>query len=110
MDYKVGTVKHAGGKIHVYFHGIEAWDDFGMLLTLLQKENDCEILSNEEMIYIRKAELSRNGVNFQLMQDDMLGNYLFTENESQIPLLEKLAQNVVNSIKESLWQSTCLIM
>jgi hypothetical protein len=102
MQLKVGTVKNADGRYYVYFHGIEAWDDFDMLLTLLQQENNCEILSNEEMIYIRKAELARDDTKFWLIQDDMLGNYLFSEDESTTSLLEKLARNVIDSIKQKL--------
>jgi hypothetical protein len=102
VDFRISTVKNDNGSTEIYLEHIGAWDDFDLILGLLQKENNCEILSNQEMIYIRKAELLLNGIGFQLMQDDMFGNYLFTEDDATVPLLQKLAQNVIDSIREKL--------
>ena len=99
MDFRVATIKNEDGSTEVYFVGIEHWNDFDLLLGLLQQENNCKILSNQELIYIRKAELSRNGVKFHLIQDDMLGNYLHTDDEKDVAMLEHLANNVIESIK-----------
>lgn len=102
VDFRVATVKNEDGSTEIYFEHVNSWDDFDLLLKLLQQENDCEVLSNEEMIYIRKAELSKNGVKFQLWQDDMLGNYLYTNEDNVVPILEKMANNVIDSIKAKL--------
>ena len=86
------------GSVDIYFVGIELWDEFDIILELLQNENDCKILSNKEMIYIRKAELSWKNINFQLIQDDMLGNYISSHNPTDFENLEKIANRVIESI------------
>jgi len=87
------------GSVEIYFVGVELWDDFDLIIDLLQKENDCKILSNKEMIYIRKAELSWRNIYFELIQDDMLGNYILSRNPSDFDNLEKLANHVMNDIE-----------
>ena len=81
-------------------------DDFDLILGLLQQENDCQILSNEEKIYIRQAKLIWSDIEFELIQDDMLGNFLRSENPDDIQALERLATNVINSIIEKLDQKS----
>jgi hypothetical protein len=98
MDFRVSTVKNTDGSTEVYFVGIEHWDDFDLLLGLLQQENDCAILSNQEMVYMRKAVLSMSGIEFQLMHDDMLGNYLNTNDNNTVTLLEKMANRIIDSV------------
>ena len=106
VDFRISTVKKENGSIEISFVHVGNWDDFDLILGLLKKENNCEILSNEETVYIRKAELLYDDIKFILMQDDMfgdlLGNYLYTEDDSVVPILEKLAQNVIDSIKQKL--------
>lgn len=88
------------GSIEIYFVGVELWDEFDLILDLLQNENKCKILSNKEMIYIRKAELSWENINFELIQDDMLGNYILSRNPDDFDNLEILANYVMRGIKE----------
>ena len=102
VNFRVSRVRLEDGSTELYFEGVGDWDDFEALLTLLHTENNCEILSNEEIIYIRVAELSMNGIKFKLMQDDMLGNYLLTEDETIVPILEEVANKVIDSIKQKL--------
>jgi hypothetical protein len=105
MNCRLATIKNENGSAEVYFVGIEHWDDYDLLLGLLQQENSCEIISNQERIYARRAELIRNGIKFQLIQDDMLGNYLYTDDSKIVPTLEQLANSVINSIKLKLKNS-----
>jgi len=88
------------GSVEIYFVGVELWDEFDLILDLLQNQNKCKILSNKEMIYIRKAELSWENINFELIQDDMLGNYILSRNPIDFDNLEKLANHVMKGIKE----------
>jgi len=99
MDFRIATVKNEDGSTEIYFVGIEHWNDFDLLLGLLQQENGCKILSNQELIYIRKAELLKNKIKFLFIQDDMLGNYLYTDDDELVPMLEQLANNIIKSIK-----------
>lgn len=98
----ISKVVNDDRSVEIYFEGIGDWDDFDLILGLLQQENSCKILSNKEMIYIRKAKLLRNNINFELIQDDMLGNYIFIENPESSETLVKLATNVIESIKYKL--------
>ena len=102
MNFMVSTATHSDGSIHVYFNGIEAWDDYDLILRLLQQENNCTILSNQEMIYMKRAELALNRIMFELRHDDALGNFLYTKDNRNIPLLEQLANRVIDSIKQKL--------
>lgn len=88
------------GSVEIYFVGVELWDEFDIILDLLQNENKCKVLSNKEMIYIRKAELSWENINFELIQDDMLGNYISSHNPIDFENLEKIANQVLESIIE----------
>ena len=99
MDMRVSISKNDDGSVELYFVGIEHWDDFDLILGLLQQENNCTILSNQEMIYMRKAELKLNQVTFELRHDDMLGNFLYTKDNRIITTLEQLANRVIESIR-----------
>ena len=90
------------GSVEIYFEELKHWTEFDFLLDLIEKENDCKVISNKEMIYIRKAELVHNGIEFDLMHDDMLGNYILAKNDSDGEILKKLADNVIESIKNKL--------
>lgn len=102
MDMRVAISENDDGSVELYFVGIEHWDDFDLILGLLQQENNCTILSNQEMIYMRKAELELNKVTFELRHDDMLGNFLYTKDNRIVPSLEQLANRVIESIKQKL--------
>lgn len=102
MNFTVSTATHSDGSIHVYFNGIEAWDDFDLILGLLQQENNCKILSNQDVIYMRRAELELNRIIFEIRHDDALGNFLYTKDNKIIPFLEQLANHVIESIKQKL--------
>ena len=98
----ISKIENQDSSIEIYFEEVGHWDDFDLILGLLQQENNCQILSNDEMIYIRKAKLLWNNINFELIQDDMLGNYIYSKNPGDIIILERLAENIINSIKTKL--------
>jgi hypothetical protein len=102
MDFRLLTVNGRDGSTNLYFKGISHWDDFDLLLGLLQQENECEIINNFGAVYLRKAELKFGDINFALVQDDFLGNFLYTINSKDVPILEHLANNVIRSIQEKL--------
>lgn len=92
------------GSLEIYFVGLEHWDDFDIILKLLQRESVCKIISNNEMIYIRIAELTYENINFKLIQDDMLGNYLFSRNPVDFEKLVIMANHVMNIVINNLEQ------
>ena len=99
---RVAISENDDGSVELYFMGIEHWDDFDLILGLLQQENNCTIMSNQEMTYMRKAELELNKVTFELRHDDMLGNFLYTKDNRIAPSLEQLANRVIESVKRKL--------
>lgn len=101
----ISKVENKDGFIEIYFEGVGHWDDFDLILGLLQQENNCQIISNKEMIYIRKANLMWNNIKFELMQDDMLGNFIISEKNDDTQALEQLATNVINSIIKKVAQN-----
>jgi len=100
----ISKVVNPEGFTEIYFEEVGHWDDFELILGLLHQENDCQILSNDEMIYIRQAKLLWHNIKFELIQDDMLGNFILSKNSDDSEALEKLATNVIISIKEKLSQ------
>ena len=99
MEMKVVLSKNDDGSTEIYFVKVRHWDDFDLIVGLLQQENDCQILSNQEAVYMRVAKLKWKHMEFIAKHDDMLGNFLYTENSNDVIVLEQLANNVVDSIK-----------
>ncbi len=54
---RVALSKNNDGSTEIYFVQVDHWDDFDLIVSLLQQENDCQILSNQEIVYMRIAEL-----------------------------------------------------
>jgi len=102
VDFRVSTVVNDDGSTEIYFEGVRNWEDFDMLLILLQRENGCNVLSDEDLMFKREANISKDGKEFQLVQDDMFGNYLYTKDSDLVPFLEELANNIINSIVQKL--------
>jgi len=102
MKFEVFTYTRNNGEKFIYFGGIDAWDDFDLLLDGLNKEEQCEKLSVDDLIYIRRAVLLKDGIKFQLMHDDSVGNFLLTRDKKVVPVLEELAKSVVDRIKKKI--------
>jgi hypothetical protein len=102
MNMRMAVVNDDDGTLEVYFVGLEHWDYFELILGFLQHENGCKVLSNEEIIYIKIAELEWQNINFELIQDDMLGNYILIRNLDDAEDLYQLALRVMNSIRARL--------
>lgn len=99
MKMRSSTVLNQDGSVEVYFETLGNWEDFDSILFLLQNENGCKLISREEIIDLRKAQLYLNGLEFQLKHDDILGNWLYSENKINAPELKKLADSVIQTLK-----------
>ncbi|MDR0904947.1 MAG: hypothetical protein LBN00_02025 [Oscillospiraceae bacterium] len=104
IEFRISTVIDENGFAEIYFEQIGGWDEFDLIIGLLQQENNCQILNNQELIYIRVATLRLNNMEFVVKHDDMLGTFLYTENPQDVETLERLANNVIVSIKDRLKQ------
>ncbi|MPM22562.1 hypothetical protein SDC9_69019 [bioreactor metagenome] len=98
-------VNNKDGSIAIYFEELNYWEEYDLILSLLEKENQCKVISNQGAIYAKYSVLKIGNIEFALKHDDMLGNYLYTTNPSDVPVLERLAKNVINSIKAKLKKS-----
>ena len=90
------------GSIAIYFEELNYWEEYDLILSLLEKENQCKIIKNQGAVYAKSSILKFGNIEFALKHDDMLGNYLYTTNPSDVPVLEQLANNVIESIKTKL--------
>ncbi|MDL2274280.1 hypothetical protein LJC34_07065 [Oscillospiraceae bacterium OttesenSCG-928-G22] len=102
MEMRISSVNNSDGAYKIYFEGVGHWDDFDLILRLLQQEENCIVGERRDIVYAREAELQNNDNAFQLRHDDALGTFLYTTDENLVELLERLANNVINSIKEKL--------
>ena len=95
-------VNNKDGTISIYFENLNYWEEYDLILSLLEKENQCKVIQNQGAVYAKSSRLKIEDIEFSLNHDDMLGNYLYTTNLQHVPLLEQLANNVINSIKAKL--------
>jgi hypothetical protein len=102
LEMRTALSKNDDGSTEIYFVKVSHWDDFDLVVGLLQQENDCQVLSKQEAIYLRVAKIQWNKIEFMVKHDDMLGNFIYTENPHEVPALERLANNVIASIQERL--------
>ena len=96
---KISTyVNGEDGPIWIRFQAINDLHYFPLPMELFEKENNCTVLSNNETTIFREAKLKIGDIEFGLQHDDLFGNIISTNNPQDVPALEELANNVINSI------------
>ena len=99
MDMKISKIINKDGSVELYFEQISHWDDCDLIANILVRENQCHIINEDNMITDKDIFMRFNNIEFLLKHHYMFGNYLYTTNLQHVPLLEQLANNVINSIK-----------
>jgi len=99
---RVATVKNDDGSYEIYFIKLGGWNDFKLILNTLIEEGQCSVVEEREMVTDKDVLLKLVDDTFLLSHHYMMGNYLFTQDSKIVPLLEQLAQNVINCIKQKL--------
>jgi hypothetical protein len=102
----VAIVSNNDGSTEVYFEQLNYWEEFEVILELLEKENGCQVVSEKDVGETRLAILKVKNVEFSLRHHYMFGNFLYTTNSADVPVLERLANNVIDSIKTKLKKLT----
>ncbi|MCL1796964.1 MAG: hypothetical protein FWG24_01390 [Eggerthellaceae bacterium] len=103
-DSDFSTVEKRSGddSVAIYLKNIDRWNDYDLILDLLKKESDCVLVSTEEHIYQRRAELTWEGYPFELRHDCVMGNFFFSDRVEEASVVELLSHVVVESIKNKL--------
>ena len=102
VDFRIATVKNNDGTTEIYFEHIGSWDDCGLIQRILVKENECSVIEEKDMVTDKDVLMQFKNIKFKLTHHYMLGNYLFTRDDSAVPILKQLAQNVIDSITQKL--------
>lgn len=97
----ITTLKNDDSTYEIYFDGLASWDDLDLILKKLVSENQCTVVEVIDMISDKDVILKSGEISFTLRHHYIFGNYIYFTNEKDIDFLEKLARNVVESIK--LW-------
>lgn len=93
------------GSAEIYFEHLNYWEEYEVILKVLEKEKGCQILSEQDIEESRKAILRFKSLEFNLCHNYILGNFIYTINLKDIPTLEQLANDVIKNIKNKLDKS-----
>jgi hypothetical protein len=98
----ITTVSNKDGSVEIYFEQLNFREEFEVILELLEKENGCQVIDEQDIGDSRKAVLRFDNVEFSLRHNYIFGNFLYTTEERDVVKLEQLAKNVIDSIQEKL--------
>jgi hypothetical protein len=102
MDIRVSKVKNNDGSVEVYFNDVGHWDYLDPIKNILINENQCVVIGENYMVTDKDVFMRFKNIEFTLAHNYMFGNYLLTKDDRVIPILEQLAQNVIDSIEQKL--------
>ena len=102
MSFRISCVTYDNSSVSIYFEQFGHWDNFDWIVGLLEDENECEVLSNDQSQYFRLAKLMYKDIEFDVWHDETLGNFLFSMNEQDTDVLKQLAGNVIMSVTQRL--------
>jgi hypothetical protein len=105
MDIRVIVSKNDDGSVELYFAHFKHWDGCTLIANILVNENQCSIVEEKDMITDKDVLMKLGDIQFLLKHNYALGNYLFTNNPNNVPVLEQLANNVIESIKTRILNS-----
>jgi hypothetical protein len=86
------------GSTELYFEKLGHWDYYQLILRILIEYNDCNVIEENDMITDHESLLRVNDILFYLKHDYMLGNYIYTDRQQDVSVLERLALNVMAAI------------
>jgi hypothetical protein len=97
----VVTVPKDDGSIQIHFVELDYLEDFFAIAYFLEKENGCSVNITHDIIDVRKADVARGRMRFQLCRD-YYGSWLCTTDKDDAAQLEIIANNVIKSIAQRL--------
>jgi hypothetical protein len=102
LDIRISKVKNPDGSTELYFEQLGNWDYYEPILKMMVDDSGCNVVEEKDMITDYDTLLKYKNVSFYYRHDYMLGNYLFITNAEDVPILETLADKVIDNIKASL--------
>ena len=95
----ISTLQNDDDSYEIYFVKLASWDDCDLILKKLVSENQCTVVQEIDLVTDKDVILESGEVSFMLRHDYAFGNSIYFTNENDTEFLEKLAQNVIESIK-----------
>ncbi len=99
MDIRVSKVSNPDGSTELFFEQLGHWDYYQPILQILVQENGCSVVDEKDKVTDYDTLLRLGSFSFYFKHDYMLGNYLYASSKMDVPALEQLAWNVINSIR-----------
>jgi hypothetical protein len=96
---RIATLENNDGSFEIYFMKLGSWEDLSRIVNILVNKNQCSIVEEKDMISDKDVVMKRENVVFTVRHHYMMGNYLYTTNPADVPILERLANNIISSIK-----------
>ena len=98
MNMRILThVNREEGSTWIFFRATDHWFHLPLPLELFEQENNCTVLSNQTTTF-REVRLKKGDIEFELLHDDLFGNFISTNNPKDVPALLELAESVLKSM------------
>lgn len=82
------------------FVGLESWDCFDLIVQIIKCEFHFEQIEEIDGIAVRKRRFSDGNFDFILMHDDHVGNYAYSEKQSNNEKLRVLVYQVLEFVRK----------
>lgn len=93
--------KYANKPLEVEICAIASWEGFDQLIAFLQQEYSAIIIEENDGPDARRWILESNHQRFELVHDDMFGNYLIAPTKDSEPLVYEIALDIEKRILEA---------
>lgn len=99
MKKSVVFLRNSNKQLEVKINAIPDWQGFDKLIIFLQQQYNTKILAEYDGPDARRWILASNGQQFELIHDDMFGNYLIAPNEDSETLINEIGRDLENRLK-----------
>ncbi len=72
----------------------DSWEDFELIARILQTKMNCQLLRRSDGPDARSWKFRFRETVFWLVHDDMIGNFISTEDESAVDILNKIVKEL----------------
>ncbi|MDR0916163.1 MAG: hypothetical protein LBN02_03120 [Oscillospiraceae bacterium] len=102
MDFFLSKGRNESGATLIYVgvhKDFKMFDDFDIMLDIMRNHCECEVISDDFVIYERISELSKAGVRFFFVEDFLYGNYLCVNGNSDVSVIDEIANVLVEGLR-----------
>lgn len=97
---KITEIKIRDEILDYYFSDLEYWEDFDLIVNIIESKLNFMLLEKLDGIAIRKRKYSDGNIEFIVMHDDHVGNYAFCENQANNYKLKQITLNILEYFKQ----------